>query len=117
MRAQEVIISNPKRDAVDSAVLCTISAGDTVGFLEGTVQALNELFERAEFFRYFIVICKADDLSDKDFPVLFDLELLGSKWIGAVAISDESQGFARELLKLIKCHPHGKNARTDISGC
>ena len=80
------------------------------------VQALNELLERAEFFRYFIVICKTDDLGDKDFPIFFNLKLQCSKGIGNVTIRDEFQGFAREVLKLIKCHPHGKDARADISG-
>ena len=50
MGTQEVIISNPKRDAVDSTILCTIAAGNAVGFLESTVQTLDELLERAEFF-------------------------------------------------------------------
>ena len=50
MGTQEVIISNPKRDAVDSTILCTIAAGNAVGFLESTVQTLDELLERSEFF-------------------------------------------------------------------
>ena len=65
---------------------------------------------------YFIIICKTDDLSDEDFPIFFNLKLLGSKWIGTVTICDEFQGFARELLKLIKCHAHGKDTGTYIPG-
>ena len=58
MGTQEVIISNPKRDTVDSAILCTIAAGNAVGFLERTVQTLDELLERAEFFRYLIIFVR-----------------------------------------------------------
>ena len=50
MGPQEVIISNPKRDTVDSTTFCTIAAGDAVGFFEGTIQVLDELLEGAEFF-------------------------------------------------------------------
>lgn len=90
-----------------SEIFCTVAAGDAAGFFKGTVQALNELLERAELFGYFIAVCKANDLGDGDVPIFFNLKLLGSKWIGTVTISDEFQGFAREILKLIKRHAHG----------
>ena len=111
MRTQEVIIGNPKRDVVDRAILCTISAGSAVGFLECRVQSLDELLERAGFFRYFIVICKTNDLGDEDFAIFFNLKLLG------ITISDEFQGFDRKFLKRIKCYPHGKNTGTNIAEC
>lgn len=50
MRTKEVVISNPKRDAVNNIVFRTIIAGDTVEFFESVLQALDELLEWAEFF-------------------------------------------------------------------
>ena len=50
MGTQEIIISDPKRNAVDSTIFRPIPTGNAVGFLEGTVQALNELLERTEIF-------------------------------------------------------------------
>lgn len=116
MRTKEVVIGNPKRNAVDSTIFSSIAAGDAVGFFEGTVQALDERLEKAEFFWYFIIICKTDDLCDEDFLVLFNPKLLGGKRIDAVTINDEFQSLAREFFKFIKCHPHGKDAGADISG-
>lgn len=78
------------------------------------IRAYKELLERAEFFRYFIVICKTDGLCDEGFPFLFNLKLQGGMWIGAVIISDELQRSAREFLKFSKWHAHGKGIGTDI---
>lgn len=64
-----------------STVFRTITACDTVGFSKSTVQALNELLERAELFRDLIIICKTDDPGDEYLPVFFKLELLGGKRI------------------------------------
>ena len=86
MGTQEIIISDPKRNAVDSTIFRPIPTGNAVGFLEGTVQALNELLERTEFFRHFIVICKTDDLGDEDVPILFELKLLGSQFMGRIVV-------------------------------
>ena len=47
----------------------------------------------------------------------FQLELLGSQRIGAVAVRNELQGFAGELFKFCKSHAHGENAGSDIPGC
>ena len=87
---------------MDSTILCTIAAGNAVGFLESTVQTLDELLERAEFFGYFIAIGKTDDLGDKDFPVFFNLKLLCSKWIGTVAIRNEFKALPGNSLNLSK---------------
>lgn len=65
MGMKEGIISNQKRDAVDSAIFCTIAASDPVGFLKGTIQAFDELLERTVFPGYFVTIGKTDDLSDE----------------------------------------------------
>lgn len=100
MGTQEIIISDPKRNAVDSTIFRPIPTGNAVGFLEGTVQALNELLERTEFFRHFIVICKTDDLGDEDVPILFELKLLGSKWIGTITIRDKFQALPGNSLNL-----------------
>ena len=78
MRAQEVIVGDPERDAVACAIFCAISAGNAVGLPERAVQAFDELFERTELFRDLIIVCQSDDLSDKKIPVLFQLELLGT---------------------------------------
>ena len=99
MRTQEVIVGHPERDAVYSAVFRAITTGNAVRFFESTVQTLNELFKRTEFFRNLIIIGKTDDLGNEYLPVFFNLELLSSKRISAVAIRNESQCFAREFLK------------------
>ena len=44
-------------------------------------QLLNQLLEWVEFAGYFTVICKSNDLGNKNLPILFDLKLLGSKSI------------------------------------
>lgn len=74
MRTQEVIISNPKRDAVDSAIFCAIAAGGAVGFLKGTIQAFDELLKWAEFLGYFIVIGKTNDLGDEYIPIFLQFK-------------------------------------------
>ncbi len=61
------------------------------------------------------MIGKADHLCDEYIPAFYNLELPGDKRVRAVSVSNEFQGFAREFLKFIKCHAHGKNARADIS--
>lgn len=100
MRAQEIIVSNPEGYAVAGAFLRTVAAGDAVGFFKSTVQPFDKLFERTEFFGYLIAIGQADDLCDENIPVFLQLELLCGQRIGAVAIGNELQGFAREFLKL-----------------
>ena len=49
-----------------------------------------------------IVIRQADDLGDEDIPVFLQLELLRGQGIGAVAISNEFQGIARNSLNFSK---------------
>lgn len=59
-------------------------------------QLLNQLLEWVEFAGYFIVICKSNDLGNKNLPILFNLKLLGSKWLGTVINSAGSfLGFDR----------------------
>ena len=94
----------------------TITTGDAVGFFKSAVQPFDELFERTELFGYLIVIRQADDLGDEDIPVFLQLELLRGQGIGAVAISNEFQGIAREFLKFLKSHAHGQDAGADIPG-
>ena len=115
MRTQEVIVSDPERNAVYCTAIRTVTAGDTIRFPECTVQAFDHLFEWPEFFGYLVVIGKADHLRDEYVPAFFNLELLGGKRIRAVSVSNEFQGSVREFLKFIKCHAHGKNTGADIS--
>lgn len=89
MGTQEVVISDPQRNAVDGAIVILITTGDAVGFFKGAVQAFNDLFEWTKFFRDFIVVGKSDDLYDEYVPVLFNLVLLGGQRIGAVSVSYE----------------------------
>lgn len=96
------------------AILRAISAGDTVGFFKCAVQPFDELFERTELFGYLIIIGQANHLGDEDVPVFLQLELLYGQGIGAVAVGNEFQDFAWELLKFIKSHAHSKDAGADI---
>ncbi len=116
MRAQEVIVGDPERDAVACAIFCAISAGNAVGLPERAVQAFDELFERTELFRDLIIVCQSDDLSDKKIPVLFQLELLGRQGISAVAVRNELQCPAGELFKFGKSDAQGKDKGADIPG-
>ena len=102
MRTQEVIVGGPERNAVACTIFCAVSACDTVGLLERAVQSLDKLLKRTELFRDLIIIGQTDDLGDKNIPVFFQLELLGSQRIGAVAVRNELQGFAGELFKFCK---------------
>lgn len=116
MGTKEVVVGNPKGNAVHGAILGTVSAEGAVGFLEGSVESFNDLFKGTELFGDLIVVGKADDLSDKDIPVLLQFKLLCGKRIGTVAVGNEAQGFAREFLELIERHAHGQDTRADISG-
>ena len=64
MCAQEVVISNPKRNGVIGTVVVVIAASNPVRSLEGAVKALNDLLERAKLFRNGIIIGKADNGCD-----------------------------------------------------
>lgn len=116
MGAKEIIVSHPEGYTVTGAIFGAISASDTVGFLKCAVQPFDELFERTELFGHLIAIGQTDDLGDGDIPAFFQLELLGSQWIGAVAVGNEPEGFAGEFFKFIKSHAHGKDTGTDIPG-
>lgn len=115
MGSKEVVVGNPKGNTVHGSILGTVAAESSVGFLEGTIESFNDLFKGTELFGDLIIVGKANDLSDKDIPVLLQFKLLCSKGIGTVAVSNEAKGFAGEFLELIKCHAHGQDARTDIS--
>ena len=75
MGTQEVIINNPKRDAVDSAIFCAVTAGDAVGLLKCAVQAFNELLEWAKFLRQTLQkndVLKAINFDESWFSILKD---------------------------------------------
>ena len=109
MRAQEVIVSDPKRYTVTGTIFRVITAGDAVGFFKRVVQSFDELLERTELFGYLIIIGQADDLSDEDIPVFLQLALLCGQGIGAVAIGNELQGLAWEFPEFIKSHAYSKD--------
>ena len=116
MRSEEVIISDPEGDIVVGTLIVVIAAGYAVGGFKRTVETLDHLFERAELFGDFVLVCKPDDLSDIKTELLTELveELLGRKRIGAVAIGDKAEVF-RKLLQLTESHAHGKDAGTDAA--
>ena len=116
MRSEEVIISDPEGDIVVGTLIVVIAAGYAVGGFKRTVETLDHLFERAELFGDFVLVCKSDDLGDIKAELLTELmeELLGRKRIGAVAIGDKAEVF-RKLLQLTESHAHGKDAGTDAA--
>ena len=71
--------------------------------------------ERPELGGDFIVIGKADDLSDVEPEVLaiFEIELHGSKRICAVAVGNESETFRELISEVLQSLPHGEDACTD----
>ena len=116
MRSEEVIIGDPEGDIVVGTLIVVIAAGYAVGGFKRTVETLDHLFERAELFGDFVLVCKPDDLGDIKAELLTELmeELLGRKRIGAVAIGDKAEVF-RKLLQLTESHAHGKDAGTDTA--
>ena len=60
------------------------------------------------------VLLFEDCLSDEDFPVLLNLELLGGQRVSTVAVSYEFEVFAGEFLEPIKSHTHGEDTGADI---
>ena len=116
MRSEEVIIGDPEGDIVVGTLIVAIAAGYAVGGFKGTVETLDHLFERAELFGDFVLVCKSDDLGDIKAELLTEVveELLGRKRIGAVAIGDKAEVF-RKLLQLTESHAHGKDAGADAT--
>ena len=116
MRTQEIIVSDPEGYAMAGTFFRTVAAGNAVGFFKSAVQPFYKLFERTEFFGYLIAIGQADNLGDENIPVFLQFELLCGQGMGAIAVSNELQGFAREFFKFIKGHAHSKDAGADIPG-
>ena len=116
MWPEEVIISDPEGNIVVGTFIVVIAAGDAVGGFKRTVETLDHLFERAELFGDFVLVCKSDDLGDIKAELLTEVveELLGRKRIGAVAIGDKAEVF-RKLLQLTESHAHGKDAGADAT--
>lgn len=116
MRSEKVIISDPEGDIVVGTLIVVIAAGYAVGGFKRTVETLDHLFERPEFFGDFVLVRKPDDLSDIKTELLTELveELLGRKRVGAVAIGDKAEVF-RKLLQLTESHTHGKDAGADTA--
>ena len=64
MRSEEVVVSDPERKIEVGILVTVIAAGLAVRSLERAVESLYQLLERPELSRDFIVVGKADDLSD-----------------------------------------------------
>ena len=93
VRAQEIVIGDPKGHVIGGTGIIVIAATDPVGELEGAVQPFHQLLERAEFFGNRIVISKPHDLRHVEGKCISvaKLELLGGQRIGAEAISNEPE--------------------------
>ena len=93
-----------------------LAAFHTVCLLVSAVETFDELLEGTEFFGYFIVIRKTDDLCDVELKVftVFMEELLGGQNIGTVSVSNKAE-VLRELCKAAESHPHGQDAGADTA--
>ena len=91
VRAQEVVVSDPESDVIVRSIVVVIAAFHTVCLLVGAVETFDELLEGTEFFGYFIVIRKTDDLCDVELKVftVFMEELLGGQDIGTVSVCND----------------------------
>ncbi len=116
MRAQEVIVGNPKSQVIVSPVDVIKSVCMAVGSLIGAVKAFDHLLEWPVLHRNSIVVGKSDYLSDfesKAFSKFLDKLHCGER-IGAVTVSDELKVF-RQLCESPESQAHGKNAGTDAA--
>ncbi len=116
MWPEKVIIGDPEGDIVVGTLIVVIAAGYAVGSLKRAVETLDHLFERAEPFGDFVLVCKPDDLGDAKAELLTELveELLGRKGISTVSIGDETEVF-RKLLPCTESHAHSKDAGADTA--
>lgn len=92
-----------------------ITTSGAIGGFECAVESLDQLLERPELGGDFVVIGKADDLSDVEPEILaiFEIELHGSKRIGTVAVSNESETFGEFIPEVLQGLPHGEDAGTN----
>ena len=117
MRSEEVVVSDPESKIEIGILKTVIAAGTSVRSLESAVETLDQLLERSEFSRDFIVISEADDLSDVEAEVLtvFQIELHCSERISAVAISYEPEVFRKLIPEVLKSLTHREDAWTNAS--
>ena len=113
---QKVVISDPESDIIIRTVIVIISALNTVCFLIGAVQALDDLLEGTEFFGDFIIIRQADDLSDVKLEILtvFMEELLCCQDIRTVTVRDKAE-VVREFSEPAEGHTHSQDTGADAS--
>ena len=111
---QEVIVGNPESQVIVGAFDVVKAVCFPVRSPVGPVQPFHDLFERTVFIRYSIIVSKYNYLGDLEckVPAKFLCEFHGGKWIGAVAISNEFEGF-QELLKPLKGHAYSKDTRAN----
>ena len=116
VRSEEVVVGDPEGDAVVCAIEVVITAGSPIGSLEGAVHPFDHLLERAELSGDGILVGQSDDLGNVEFEVLavVEIDLLGSKRIGGVAVGDETE-MLRELPEVLQGHTHGKDAGADTT--
>ena len=114
MWPQEVVVRHPQCKIVACAVITVETVGGTVGSLVGAIKAFDHLLVWTEFLGNGIVICKADDLSNLKLKLLAELpkELLCSKDIGTVTVSNEPEVFGK-FRHVLKRHAHRHDARAD----
>ena len=114
--AEKVVVCNPERKVVVGAVIVIKPIRGTVGGLVCTVEPLNHLLIGTEFRGNSVIVRQADDLSNLELELLAELmeELLGSKRIGAIAVSDETE-VLWQLLQMLEGHAHGHDAGTDTA--
>lgn len=117
MRSEEVVVSDPESKIKTGIFKTVITTSGAIGCLECAVEPFDQLLERPELGGDFIVIGKADDLSDVEPEVLaiFEIELHGSKRICAVSIGNESETFRELISEMLQSLPHGEDACTNAA--
>ncbi len=87
-----------------------------LGDLISPVEPFDHLLERTEFLRNSIVVGKPGHLYDaeSEFFAKFTEELLCSKRICAVAVSDKTEVFGK-LFPVTESHAHGRDAGSDAT--
>ena len=117
MWPEKVIIGDPEGDIVVGTLIVVIAAGYAVGSLKRAVETLDHLFERAEPFGDFVLVCKPDDLGDAKAELLTELveELLGRKGISTVSVSYTHLGY-NPITPVLICNPDAYEAVRAVTG-
>ena len=116
VRAQEVVISDPKCQVIVGAIVVIETVGRSVRGFIGSVQPLDHLLIGSECSGDGIIVGKTDDLGDLKPELFTELmeELLGSKRVSAETICNKPEVF-RKLLHVLEGHAHRHNAGTNAA--